>query len=347
LALAPAFVSGAAPSFIHDIKIDKNLLNEKGLLTDNSLAQLLAQATAENKIKDRHFTAKDCITAKSIPVVGSFNTVQLFRVTSTCISNQPASSFIVKEARNGLVEAESLRAIEEFPGIKELMAPKSSPTDLLSIALPLHYLSYGDKGGAKHYLTIMPLAQGRVLCDVIKEYRDNQTNQNAAALRQTFETIGKQLGNFERKFRQPVAGDVIGKTIVHGDFHCLNLFFDKKIGLTTIDNETAVNTLHNRAIPSDDILKLFLVFLSESPYEPIERRDAIIGIPPEKWYNTAFAGFVEGYASTYPAAERAQVYDSLKRIFNSNTLPSWLVISADKIKELRDKYINPILNKAK
>lgn len=329
-------------NFIKEIDFDKKLLRPDGTLSDTTLPQFLAKAFTEQKL-DKRFSQANCLKVKSLPIVGSFNTKQLFIITSSCDPTQGALSFIGKEARSGLEEAISLNEIGNFPTLKVLQAPKTPPAGELSLALPIAYLSYYDGDNQQRFLSIMPLARGRVLCDVVKDFRNDQSPQNAERIRKLYKNLGTQLGHFHKRNMKPGTGSPLGQTALHGDLHCLNAFYDEGMGVTTlIDNETIAYFLKNPSRPDDDLLKLFLGLNSTS--EPSSRTDMITGIDLKTWYDLAFDNFVTGYANAFPGQQK-EVYKELKRMFNSDFQPVWMNIPPEKLKTLREKYINPILDK--
>ena len=276
-------------------------------------------------------------------VKGSFNTIQLFSVTSTCLPGK-ASIYIIKEARNGIMEAESLITIAKYPGMKELLAPAVPPKGLPSIALQLAYFSYaGQTGYGLHYIAAMPAAKGKVLCQIVAEYRNNQSPQNADRIKRAYKIFGTELANFHKRFSKPVQGSKIGKTIPHGDMHCFNVFYDELGGhFTFIDNETMAASLNNLQAPDDDILKLFLGLISTS--EPEARKEIIKGIDPKVWYNLAFKNFIEGYLDAYKPTEQKQVLQDLKKMFNNNKTFPWLHIDSGELQNIRTNYINPVFD---
>lgn len=333
-----SYGSAVAP----EIVFDKSLLAPDNTFTEQSLPKFLVKAYNEKIFSNEDFSKETCIKAKKMNAQGSFNTVQLFLVTTTCRPAQ-ASMYIIKEARNGLDETLSLKEVEKYPGMKELLAPGVPPKGLPSIALPLAYFSY-QAGYGLHYIAAMPAAKGKVLCAIVTEFRDNQSPQNAERIKRAYKILGIELANFHKRFMKPVSGAKIGKTIPHGDFHCFNVFYDEIGGhFTFIDNETmAIATKNNLLSPSDDIVKPFLAPFSVS--ESAERKDVIKGIDLKKWHQLAFKSFIEGYLDAYATADQKQVLQDLKKMFNSNEKYPWLQIDAAKLKEIRTQYINPVFD---
>jgi len=338
---------------IQKMTFDTSLLEPDGTFTEQSLPKFLAKAYDEKKLINEDFSKEACLKAKKLQAEGSTNTLQLFLVTATCRPTQ-ASMYIIKEAKDGHYEATRLKEIEKYPGVKELLAPGMPPKGLPSVALPVASFSYaGPNGKSLHYISAMPTAKGKVLCQLVSEYRDNQSLQNAERIKRAYKILGNEMANFHKRFMQPVPGAAIGKTMIHGDFHCFNVFYDEIGGhFTLIDNETMGTSLKNKLTPADDILKPFFGLFSI--VEPSERRDIIKGIDLKKWHDLAFKSFIEGYLDTYALTEQKQALQDLKIMFNSDEIyenysgntdfPSigWLNIPSPERNELRTKYINPV-----
>lgn len=336
---------------IPEVKFDTSLLEPDGSFTEQSLSKFLAQAYREKKLTNSDFSKEACLKAKKMDVQGSFNTLQLFLVTATCQTG-PASMYIIKEAKNGLDEATKLKSVEKYPGMRELLAPAIPPKGLPSIALPLAYFSYpttisssypGFSGNKLHYIAAMPAAKGKVLCQLVNDFRLNQSPQNAERIKRAYKILGIEMGNFHKRFMKPTKGSIIGKTIPHGDFHCFNVFYDEIGGhFTFIDNETMAASLNNLQAPDDDILKLFLGLFSTS--EPEARKEIIKGIDLKTWHELALKNFLEGYLETYKPSEQKQVLSELKKMFNATATFPWLHISSEELQKLRTNYINPIFD---
>jgi hypothetical protein len=329
-----------ADDFIEKIAVTPQQLSNLGDLSEASLPDILEKAFLDKDIDDPSFKSAQCIKARALPVTGSYNTIQLFVIDSTC--GKTKRSYIIKEARLAVDEARSLRSVALFPGISELLTPKKPPQNLLALALPLFYLSYDDQYKNDRTITLMPMAPGRAFCDVVKDYRDDQSPKNALRIKHIYKTLGIQLGNFH-KLGMKAGSTVLTKT-VHGDLHCLNVFYNEKANLfTLIDNETIADFIKKPASYSDDILKLFLGLFSTT--EPAARTDMIRGIDRKRWFSLALGSFVEGYLSVFPRSQQQQVYKDLQAIFNARSNPSWLNIDPEELKQLRSRFINPIFSK--
>lgn len=129
------------------------------------------------------------------------------------------------------------------------MAPGTPPANLPNIALPLAYLAYND-GNQNHILTVMPLAQGKVLCETITELSKDQSDQNKEKLKKAYKVLGTQMSRLYKRFMDKVSGSALGKSIPHGDFHCYYIFYDADAShLTLIDNETLADALNHKSGP--------------------------------------------------------------------------------------------------
>src|SRR5579863_9171457 len=76
--------TNTAQNEIKEITFDKSLLEPDGTFTEQSLPKFLAQAYQEKKLTNPDFSKEECLKAKKMDVQGSFNTLQLFQITSTC-----------------------------------------------------------------------------------------------------------------------------------------------------------------------------------------------------------------------------------------------------------------------
>jgi hypothetical protein len=323
---------------IKRMNVDNSFFGSNGALTETSLPRFLAQAFDEKKLINPDFSKQACLKAKNLGTQGGYNTLQLFLVTSTCHAKE-ASMYIIKEARHGIDEATKLATVAEFDQLKDIIAPKVKP-GLPTIALPLAYFSY-PYTNTIHYLAAMPAAKGKDLATLINKFRQDQSPQNRELLNRAFIILGKETANFHKRFMIPQSGKKLGNTIVHGDFHVFNLFFDEIGGhFTFIDNETIAKTLKDRANPSVDIIKLFFMpFSINTDYQQF--RDLIAGISLEVWFDIALKNFVIGYKDAFEKQDQARVLGELKKIFNDPIAIQWVDFNDMQLKDLRDKYINP------
>ena len=316
---------------IKKMSFDQSMLDSKGMLTEDLLTKVLAKAYKEGKLKNSGFKGADCLTAKSLGAGSGYNTVQLFLVTSQCQSKQP-SLFIVKESKKGLEESTNLKKVEEYPGMKELLAP-NVPKDLPTISLPFFYFSYHPYHQKVHYIAAMPAASGMVLCELITEFRDKQTPANAERVKRAYRILGKELANFHKLFS-------------HGDFHCHNIFYDEKKGhFIFIDNETIkrLSSAGKVKLPATDFMRLFFPPFSTSVTR-YEFKEMVEGVKAETWFNITLTPFLKDYIAAHDPADQMQVLQDLRHIFMGKIEAHPLTFNQHYIKELQTKYIGPIFD---
>jgi hypothetical protein len=319
---------------IQPMNIGSSLLDLSGKFTEKNLANFLALAYKEKKLPYEEFKNAACLRIKNIAQQGGYNTLQLFLVTSTCTTG-PASLYIIKESKDGIKEAKSLKEIGRIHAFKEIVAPKVK-TGLPSLSLPIAYFSYPDK--TTHYISTMPSAKGKVLSYWALEYQKNKSAQNKERLNRAFFILGKETSNFHKLFMRPERGKILGKTIAHGDFHLHNLFFDEISGhFTFIDNETIALYIKNRISPAIDICKPFFLPFNNQYYE---FRYMMEGVDLRDWYNITLKNFLLGYINPYPTKDHPQILREMKEMFEVFDVPDW--IHFDDVDEVRAKIINPI-----
>jgi hypothetical protein len=321
------------------IDFDHSLLSPQGILTEQSLPIFLTQAYTEIKIHHKDFSNAKYLNIHKLHIFTTFYTLQIFLVIFFD-DNNCTSTYIVKEAKNGASEAQHLQAIEMHPGIKELIIPAIPPQGLPSLILPFAYLSYRNQKNHIHYVTIMPAAKGISLESLIAQFRDNQSQHNVAKLARAYNTLGYELGNFHQYFMETNQSIKIGKTIIHGDFHCSNIFYNETENhCTFIDNETMAHSLEAATDAGCDIVKLFFDFFS---IEPNSRKNMIKGVDLALWHDISLKSFVKGYLSSYELGDQMQVLKELKAIFNTDYHFSWFNFPPKLLQKLRAVYINPI-----
>lgn len=309
-----------------------------GKFTERSLLEFLVQAYNEEKLPFIEFSNINCLKAINLYKGGGatgFQTSQLFLVTSTCNPQGPAEQFIVKGIAKGLEEAKRLERLKNYPGIAPLISPRSVP-GFPSLSIPIAYFVYPFQN-TQHYISKMPLAPGKQFIDYIEEYKKNPSAQNKERLARAFQILGKELANFQKRFMQPVAGKILGKTIVHSDLHWLNMFYDENAGhFTFIDNETMEKSLDNRRDAYIDIVQIFFFAQLDGLFA-----QWLQGIDQNQFYNMAVTNFVEGYISVYPENQKLALIKELKNILNNYNSAGHVGWSDQKLSPIRQGGINP------
>jgi hypothetical protein len=326
---------------VHKMNIHPSLLKSNGNLTENGLASILAQAYGEGKLKNKNFNKKECLKVESLGSGSGYNTVQLFLVSSTCTPSLQPLLYIVKESKKGLTESTNLKQVEEYPGMKDLIAP-NVVKDFPTIALPFFYFSYHPHHQNIHYIATMPAAKGSVLFDLLNEFRDDQSQKNADRIKKAYHILGKELGNFHKRFMQPIPGKKLGKTVAHGDLHVHNIFYDGE-HFTFIDDETMIRSFKKLKVPKIDFMRL--IFPPFSSNDTIYQfKEIIKGVKPGTYLNLTLTPLIKAYISVFPAQDRKQLLHDLREIFTTDIKADPLNFDPDYIKEIVTKYINPIFD---
>jgi hypothetical protein len=328
---------------VHKMATNPSFLRSNGNLTENGLANILAQAYDEGKLKNKDFNNKQCLEVQSLGSGSGYNTVQLFLVSSTCTPSTQPLLYIVKESKKGLTESTNLKQIEEYPGMKDIIAP-NVVKDFPTISLPFFYFSYHPHHQNIHYIATMPAAKGTVLFDLLNEFRDDQSQKNAERIKKAYHILGVELGNFHKKFMKPTPGKKLGATVAHGDLHVHNIFYDEQTGhFTFIDNETMVRSFQKLKVPKIDFMRL--IFPPFSSNDTIYQfKEIIKGVKPGTYLNLTLTPFIKGYISAFPAQDRKQLLRDLREIFTTNIKADPLNFDPAYIKEIVTKYINPIFD---
>jgi len=312
---------------IKQVNFDYSSLTKEGKFSEEALARFLEYAYKTNKLSDPHFARTNCLKvrdlSKSAGATG-VNTLQLFLVTSEC---QPEKAvYIIKQMGKGAMETKRLEVIYNTPHMKELIAPHHLPGFPI-VALPSAYLSYsaharpkflkdplGHFKDATNYLAIMPAAQGIPLGDIVLQYHKNPSKENEEIIRKAYDDIGIQLANFYKRFMPPHQQNDLIKTVIHGDLHPFNLFYDLKTGqVTFIDAESMEKAIKKPQPIYLDLMNLLYVPLTGlTTTEVGESWSGMLpNINKKKWVELSFISFIRGFLSTYPPNVRAHIFTEL------------------------------------
>lgn len=349
---------------IKHVDFDPALLTSSGGFTETSLVQFLVKAYQENKLPHADFNNPNCLMAKDLAKTAGatgINLLQLFKVQNTCTGN----TYIIKQMGIGSAETANIERIEHVPGMNQLIAPNTRP-GYPGIAFPLAYLEYGSKSNkvrlgplsiptpikrnVSNYLAIMPAAGGRPLGDFILQFNADQSAQNELLIKQAYETIGQQLALFYALFMEPGTPGTLRPSIIHGDLHSFNIFYDsEKRQVTFIDIETMAASITKRRDLNIDFTKLLYV-----PIAGIVKTEKGLGygmvhnVDKKKWIDISIGQFVRGYVSTYPDNLKRAIFQSLYNILknaSNKTISVGLAgifINPIEVHSLIKNYVKPL-----
>jgi hypothetical protein len=320
---------------------EKSLTHRNGFFTPNLLRFFLAQELYEKRLINKNFKNACDLTVEKLTHHGGYNTVQIFLVTATH-NNTQESHYIIKESREGINEKKQLQELNKLTILHDIVIPRAKK-GLPSIVLPHNYCEYRVNKKI-HYLSIIPLAPGKPLRDLIIQFRDTQNESNKQLLSRAFLTLGRETANFHKLRCTPHKEKVIKNAMIHGDFHLLHIFFDEIADhCTFIDNASIARSIHTYTSPAVDIIKLFFMpFSTNRTYQQF--RDLIKGIHLEIWHDITIKNFATGYTNTYSTAESIKALEEIKKIFNDPFTIPWVDFYDEELEEIRKKYINPLFD---
>jgi hypothetical protein len=173
-------------------------------------------------------------------------------------------------------------------------AAPNSVKDFPVIDLPIAYLHYkaGDKD---YYFSIMPKAHGQEFLKIMNAYVAAPTQENKQKLQKAYATLGR--AHFHKVFMKPDQNSLKGTTLLHGDLHVRNIFYDAATDIIYwIDNEViGITTLKPRPILHDIRMALFMPFDDGNPLVFNQN----IRDNPVPWVETFYSVFFDNYLNAF------------------------------------------------
>jgi len=228
----------------------------QGNLTPENLKDWLSRSGLLNV---KLFKDPSCLTVARNDAMKGSSTQHLFFVTyrPNCAHDQtPKLAFIIKEAADMRDEVLNLNAIQKNPLIAKLGKLKDPSLPQMTFGEDFYFYM---KNGEKVYFTLLHPAKGNSLWEDFKDRSQNPERAMAA-----FKKLGEVLGNFQKRFMEGHSCLLTGgtdldacNTIVHGDLHANNVFYDGKF-IYFIDMEGMYNSLeYGRASFTQDPVTLW------------------------------------------------------------------------------------------
>ncbi len=301
--------SGPNIEHIHNVRVDK-----KGNFKRKMLADYLKQSeqlkshnsgfakVTESQIKHMSQEAKDA----------SWGTSQLFKCY---LSND--NQYIIKEIKascsnpnSPIKEIERLELAKSYQPIANCVHPNKMP-EYPQFIFPIAYLSY-THGKNRRYVVVMPSAKGNSLMNYMTEFQNGYKKNNHAYLQATGKSyfyVGRRMSRFYEYHRSKRTDK---STILHGDFHMGNIFFDSKTNqVTLIDNESVCRSFNSCKSRAEDIAFLTLKSMFVSKWN--EHKLFFSNHSRKKdWYDLFLPCFIAGYLSTYDQKYRFSEFKKLK-----------------------------------
>ncbi|WP_029448967.1 hypothetical protein [Candidatus Odyssella thessalonicensis] len=239
------------------------------------------------------------------------------------VLNNPANpfmlptAFVIKELKWNSDKVRTrttntpMKELQDIEYIKASELLKFSSTDPASvypdIKLPLQSFYFISPTPAtlaadqKTYVSIMPLAEGSELLDLV--YEEIIEPDSLLRLEEIMQRVGLALGSvhfgmalnqIKISMSNPQFDFSRFTTATHGDFHLGNIFFNETTHkVSFIDNASFANSLR---APADFMLDLYVFYLS--------LRNNTFDAPSSSAFNALITRFIRGYISAFPAAAR-------------------------------------------
>lgn len=329
---------------VKPIKTGDVIFDKQGNFTPAALAQFFELAFKEGKLPYPEFKNAKCLSVRDMveqKAEATWGTLQLFSMQSTCVPNKK-SSYIIKEMARPIEEVFRLVRGEKSKDLEPFIFPNKVPGYPIFI-FPISYLSYNYKG-TKHQLALMNRSPGVQLATFTKAMKANPNDK--AIIRGTSKAyfrLGVQLARFYKRYMGHIKPGTLGKTIIHGDLHYLNIFYDHE-DIYFIDNERVANSIPNYKDISTDLGYLLMKSLMVSE---IYNKNFLVNFPAKQWFEVMLPAFISGFLSTYPADEVKSIFhELLKRIesYKENTSEETWYSEKEPIKGFRFKtYMGPVL----
>lgn len=277
----------------------------QGNFIESAIPNFLAQAFKDGVLSNPDFKNASCISAQDIISEKGFQTRQLFMVSSTCSGKK--SEYVLKEIASGTAEILRLTQSVLIPELTPYVYPNHVSGYPLFI-MPTAYISY-RYNNKDHYLALMPKSEGIKISSLVELYKRKQISKEK--IEKIFYEIGHALAKFHNKFmdeykNKAKPGTVLTPTIVHGDAHQANIFYDEKTNtVILIDNERIITYLPTT--PAWELRYLFFTTFELFTPTTIKKDQPFFN----DWIYLTMKSFMKGYMSIYPKHQWKQIINEV------------------------------------
>lgn len=300
---------------------------------------------------------------------GGAQTLQLFMIDVVKQGNE-VDHFILKGMKKPFEEVENLQIVKQSPLVKYFITPGQTshqPADQPAIASDELNIVYATPSGGERYISLINMASGQAIKKIINSYIQNPNKENIDVANEALFALGKAIAIIHRDNQRSTDKSIVdkaiksihrqnqytkeksiaskavttihrqndksimGKTIVHGDFHPENAFYDPKTKrVTIIDNESfalSIPPYHQKLDPAVDIMKFYgtLVASFNPSHNYLQKAKQSQKQGEALLHLDIIQPFVEGYLSIFTGDEKKEAYNKLQKIMTSQgTIKSFL-----------------------
>lgn len=270
------------------------------------------------------------------------------------------------------MEPTPVKELQDIARVKQIIVPKLQEATKSVILPELHTSEdigyYFDKKGNKNYIAIFETAQGEALFNLTHSFLNSINSGNTDTSlsdkwNEIMEEVGAALGKLHWVLASPEDQKNFlkdlnlaeFKTVVHGDFHFGNIFYDdarpsNKVAF--IDVATMADSIYEPAPAAKDLYAFYVV--TKYFHSFLDN----LGVEGIKLFNEGYRHFAYGYAmAVAPAeqAERAKLQDIIYNQFKQwtglvqnhyndfmNSYQAWISQNVPPSVKDGDLYTDPI-----
>ncbi len=317
----------------------------RGKFSDKGIQSFLARAYSTGKIVDPAFEHIEELEIRNLHPVGKKSeeggmaTKQLFLVKN----QKTGQEYIIKDLAKGKNEAFNVAIAARYNPLKKYSAP-AYMADFPILALPVATLEY-YRWRRKHIITITPKASGSDLYSYMNAYKDNPSDSNKMRLQKAYTASAKTLANFHKAFMKneqgkPDSSSLLGMTMVHGDLHPKNIFYDELTDrVYWIDLDRLGKSILRPMSPAIDLGYLLLFPFFGFPWNLIfETNIRTKKVDTRKWFNDFYEPFIREYITTF-GGDTARYAREVKQLLHLKKEGIW----HNRAKSLL-RYLDPLLD---
>lgn len=206
-------------------------------------------------------------------------------------------------------ELQDLMRVKEFVAKKTNELKLEETPDFPHLCFAEDTFFYFDEKGEKKFVAVLSLAGGDEAMGLAKDLMESDFYEEVEARQEwlnIMKNLGKSLGTFHYQLASPAVKEKLTKgirnlddfkTIVHGDLHLGNIFFDQDTKKTTlIDVASIADAIYEPISVKRDIARLY----GDTKYFKLLTKLKAADI---KILNEGFVIFAQGYSEAFPKQE--------------------------------------------